>query len=101
MKDDPNYITKCFITFSQCLNTIAFLGWPDEMLSARSYRMRHKKSWYMIECTIDFVFLVVLKQKNHCEECYHWEKRRYDVPVDYSSKPKRQKYVGKRFSNDG
>lgn len=89
MKDNPNYLIKCLIACSQALNTVVFFGWPDEMLSARSHRLRHLKFWSSMECILNSIFKVVLKQDGHCKDCYEWEKRRSDVPVDYSKKPKR------------
>lgn len=85
MKDNPSYITKCFIAASQLANVVLFKGWPDEMLSARAYRQRGHLLWDVIMLMLDMAFGFI-GQIDHCKQCYEWEKRRYDSPVDYKAK---------------
>lgn len=82
MKDNPSYITNCFIAISQFINTLLF-GYPDEMLSARAYRNCKDIRWYTVMVLLDTYFFW---QKDHCKECYQWELRRSDQPVEYRRK---------------
>lgn len=92
MKDNPGYIMKVFISISQLINVWFFGGWPDEMLCARAYR---ENRVYLMNF-LDFIFNRLFSQENHCKECFEWEKRRYDSPLDM-----RQKYgMDHRFSVD-
>lgn len=55
-------------------------GWgtPDEMLSARAWRLREQHP--TLRKVIDGLFFW---DKNHCEECYEIEKKRKQLPAEY------------------
>lgn len=70
------------IGLDQTLNTLIWLsdgfGKPDEMLSARAWRLRAQyPSLYKI---IDAIFFW---DKDHCRECYDIERNREQLPIDY------------------
>ena len=74
---------KNFLTaLDQTLNTLIKLsdgkGSPDEMLSARAYRLR-KEHPNLIKW-IDRLFFW---DDNHCQECYGIEMAREQLPVEY------------------
>lgn len=73
------------IAIDQALNTIIWLsgdGWgtPDEMLSARAWRLR--ESHPKLRLIIDKLFFWDL---NHCEECYNIEMQRKQLPKEYGA----------------
>lgn len=45
-------------------------SWGDEMFCSRAWR----NNWKIVSF-LDFVF-----GKDHCKECYEWEKDHYDSP---------------------
>lgn len=55
-------------------------GWgtPDEMLSARAWRLREQHP--TLRKVIDGIFFW---DKNHCEECYEIEQKRKQLPAEY------------------
>lgn len=53
-------------------------GWPDEMLSARAWRLRAYHPW--LRKIIDGLFFW---DDNHCLECYLIEKNRKQLPRPY------------------
>ena len=63
---------NCFIKLSD--------GWgaPDEMLSARAWRLREEHP--TLRKFIDGLFFW---DKNHCEECYEIEMKRRQLPLEY------------------
>jgi hypothetical protein len=71
------------IALDQAANTLIKLsdgyGTPDEMLSARAWRLRevHPK----LRKAIDALFFW---DDNHCEECYLIEKNRQQLPQEYA-----------------
>lgn len=56
-------------------------GWgtPDEMLSARAWRLREQHPTLLK--VIDGLFFW---DKNHCQECYEIEMQRKQLPKEYS-----------------
>ena len=60
-------------------------GWgtPDEMLSARAWRLREQHPW--LRLSIDTLFFW---DNDHCKECYEIEMRRKQLPVEYQDKAK-------------
>ena len=70
------------IGLDQTFNCVVKLsdGWgtPDEMLSARAWRLRDEHP--TLRKMIDGLFFW---DKNHCEECYEIEKKRKQLPIDY------------------
>lgn len=53
-------------------------GTPDEMLSARAWRLR--ESYPRLHIWINRLFFF---DPNHCEEAYKAEKTRRDLPTEY------------------
>lgn len=54
-------------------------GMPDEMLSARAWRLRNEHPWLRI--AIDTLFFW---DANHCAECYDIERLRQQAPRAYT-----------------
>ena len=53
----------------QLLNVIFLLSQnPNESISGRCYRMRHKKQWQIAMTVIDFLFSFI--EVGHCEKAY-------------------------------
>jgi hypothetical protein len=71
MVDFPSYFTRCLVCISQTTNVVIFNGYPDEMLSSRCYR----SDWQCLQFILDSIL-----GKDHCKECYEWEKNRIDSP---------------------
>ena len=64
-----NYFIRIGDATSQLLN-VMFL-WsqnPNESISGRCYRMRHKKQWKIAMTVIDFLFSPV--EQEHCQKAY-------------------------------
>lgn len=70
------------IAKDQSLNTLIKLhdgkGAPDEMLSARAWRLREYHP--RLVKVIDFLFFW---DKDHCKECYEIEQQRRQLPGEY------------------
>ena len=70
------------IGIDQTFNCLVKLndGWgtPDEMLSARAWRLRNHHP--LLRRSIDTLFFW---DKNHCEECYEIELMRKQLPREY------------------
>lgn len=70
------------IALDQAVNCLIRLsdGWgtPDEMLSARAWRLREQHP--TLRKVIDGIFFW---DKNHCEECYEIEQKRKQLPAEY------------------
>ena len=64
---------NCFVKLSD--------GWgtPDEMLSARAWRLREQHPTLLK--VIDGLFFW---DENHCQECYEIEMQRKQLPKEYS-----------------
>ena len=70
------------IGLDQTFNCVVKLsdGWgtPDEMLSARAWRLREQ--YPRLRLTIDRLFFW---DPDHCEECYNIEMQRKQLPREY------------------
>ena len=66
-------------TFNCLVKLVDGWGTPDEMLSARAWRLREEHP--TLRKVIDGLFFW---DKNHCEECYEIEKKRKQLPDEYS-----------------
>lgn len=70
------------IGLDQTLNTLIKLsdglGKPDEMLSARAWRLRE-----IYPHLYRFIDILFFWDKDHCKECYYIERNREQLPIDY------------------
>ena len=78
------YLINIVIAIDQTINAI-LAGDPDETLSARAWRQRHKPRWAAIRYGIDALFFW---QSNHCERAYHSELFRKHLSSQYNQKIK-------------
>lgn len=62
------YFHNLLVSLDQFLNTL-FGGYPDETLSARSYRCQSKLRWKISMNIINALFF----DKNHCKEAIELE----------------------------
>jgi hypothetical protein len=73
------YLKNIYIALSQFGNTI-LAGYPDESLSARSYRKREKKYWATAYKYINKLFFW---QNDHCYQSYLSELKFRHLPTEY------------------
>lgn len=70
------------IGLDQTFNCVVKLsdGWgdPDEMLSARAWRLRKEHP-----CLLRFIDWLFCFDDNHCQECYEIERKREQLSKDY------------------
>jgi len=74
------YVQNILIAFDQLANAV-FCGYPDETISARSYREKLWCEWW-----IDLLFFWDRDEsgrRNHCEASYLHEMKRMDLPAEY------------------
>ena len=64
-----NRAWKILVSYDQLLNVL-FGGHVDETFSSRCHRNKHKAKYAKAVEVIDFLFLKVVGQENHCEEAY-------------------------------
>ena len=72
---------QILIGYDQLFNTYA-MGWADETISSRAYRLRffHNVEWAArLERIVDALFFW---QVNHCKKAYEGEMRRDQFPPD-------------------
>ena len=63
------YLIRIGDALSQLINVVfLFSQNPNESISGRCYRMRHKKQWSIAMTVIDFLFSPV--EVGHCEKAY-------------------------------
>jgi len=68
------------IALDQLINTI-FMGYADETISAKAFRLHTKKhSWLLIKNIVDTIFFW---QDGHCRQSYQSEKERRQLPPEY------------------
>ncbi len=64
-----DYFIRVGDATSQLLNVVfLFSQNPNESISGRCYRMRHKKQWKIAMTVIDFLFSLV--EQEHCQKSY-------------------------------
>lgn len=80
MPGNISYGKSLFIAIDQLLNAI-FLGWPDETLSSRAWRM-HLDGISLPKNIIDTILFF---DKNHCEESCKSEQLRKQLPPELRS----------------
>lgn len=68
------------IAFDQTANVLLG-GHPDEMISAKAYRIREKRRWPML--AIDWLFFNVSGEVEHCKNAYEKERTRVQLPKGY------------------
>ena len=73
------YVLFNLIALDQAINTL-FGGYPDETISARSWRCREHKVWWLARKAIDGLFFW---QQQHCRAAYLSELRRKHLHKDY------------------
>ena len=81
------YLINIVIAVDQGINAL-LAGDPDETLSARAWRQRHKPRWAVIGRMIDTIFFW---QKDHCKSAYHSEFKRKHLSNQYSQIVKEEK----------
>ena len=83
------WILNILIAFDQLVNAV-FFGYPDETLSARSWR--EQRCWAIF--VIDRLFFWDVDEDgtlNHCESSYWHEMQRKDLPAEYREGMKQKK----------
>ena len=78
------YFLHVFTALDQLVNAV-FCGYPDETLSARSWRCRDKKRWAIMVKVINFL----AHNQHHCELAFAKE---IDLPEDVYGKSWDKKY---------
>lgn len=77
-----NILKNLLICFDQAINCLIRIdgewGRPDEMLSARAWRVRDKRPQYAK--WIDRLFFW---DADHCAECFEIEQQRKQLPWEY------------------
>lgn len=69
-----SYVLSVLISIDQLLNAL-LAGYPDETLSSRAYRCRHKKRWAIAEKVINAIFFWDRQGDiRHCELSFMGEK---------------------------
>lgn len=74
------YIKQNLIAFDQAVNAL-FLGYADETISARTYRMSlNSRYWMFLRKIIDTLFFF---EKNHCYKAWISEFSKHQLPEEY------------------
>jgi hypothetical protein len=61
-----SYLKRVLLALDYLLNALLFLGWHDEWISSRAWRMQHESSaWMLARRAIDAV-ASALGQQQHC-----------------------------------
>jgi len=68
------------IAFDQVANVLLG-GQPDEMISAKAYRIREKRRWPML--AIDWLFFNIAGEADHCRSAFEKERGRAHLPKGY------------------
>lgn len=77
------YITKVMMAASHLLNALLG-GAPDEMLSARAWRLSFfDRRWEVVRIALDTVFFW---EESHCMNAFDWELKRKISPRDFDGK---------------
>lgn len=80
-----NYIIRVLLALDQLANVVLCNGFPDETMSAASYRMnRDGRFWGFMMYPIDWLFF--WQGPNHCRNAYLKELARTQYPPEYASK---------------
>ena len=74
-----HYIFQVLLAVDQLANAL-LLGYADESISARAYRLRRYFHWYWTMVLLDKIFFW---HKAHCRESYFAEVGRRHLPKEY------------------
>ena len=77
------YLINVLIALDQ-LGTALLGSFPDETLSSYAYRLRlqGKRAGFFADW-IDWVFLKLFKQEDHCRKAYDEERARVQMPPEF------------------
>ena len=73
-----SYWYRVFVAVTQAFNALLG-GWPDESLSSRAYRHRHRRGWDRAYLAINALFFW---ETNHCRAAYESERLRRQMPPE-------------------
>ena len=73
------WIKQSLISLDQTINAFVFVGWSDETLSSRSWRLRDKPHFFIVHKVIDTIFFF---DDNHCKESFESERLRLQSPPE-------------------
>lgn len=78
-----DYGYNILVGLDQFVNTI-FAGYPDETLSARSWRKARAGQWFwrLLRIVIDLIFRVIAREVNHCQASFENEEARGHSPAE-------------------
>lgn len=76
------YGWNILLGLDQLANTILF-GYPDETLSARTYRKARAGQWFWRALRVVLDVLFRWESSNHCQEAFENEKNRVQCPKEY------------------
>lgn len=77
-----HFIVNVGIWLTQTLNVWLFLGYADESVSSRCWRLRAYHGWAQLRSVVDFVARF-FGQENHCHAAYVAELQRRQYPPDF------------------
>lgn len=66
---------------------VGAVGWADEAVSARAYRLQDKKFWFVLYMIINGLFFW---QGDHCRSSYESEIKRRQLPPEYRKQQEQQ-----------
>lgn len=79
--------SQFLIAVDQVLNTLTRDGWADETLSAHAWRKRNDSDWARWCRAIDWIFLKLFGQEDHCRKSFEAELVRAHIPVEMRAPP--------------
>lgn len=79
------FIKQLLYWLDQGLN-VFLLGYADELLSARCYRLKDKYlHFFVLMLIVDAIFYVI--ERDHCKNAFINEKNRKYLPKEYRNEP--------------
>lgn len=78
-----HWITQVGIWLTQSLNVWLFIGYADESVSSRCWRLRAFPGWSHLRAFVDAVALHVFGQQDHCLKAYEAELNRRQLPPQF------------------
>lgn len=77
------YLRHNLIALDQLGNALLG-GFPDETISARLWRNKHKHHFIRtLSLIVDLFFELLTGEKDHCKNAYEWELKKGDLPNLY------------------